>query len=229
MSLRVACEGDQTQLVTSKDFISMDPLGNVKAISSGKKRYLFRTSPLHKPSVHHDYFSPVGSCKSACMQTAYSCAASVLAPFAVLEWSRENGQICVLKLLTEQQDSGILLAKIRRNQKIDLECTVTKGIGKEHAKWGCVSGLEFEYDPENKLKHADLWHERDAATEWPKSLNADPNYVEGDFDPLAVPDKFYMGYEVILFLRCVCGTLLIRCRRTVLWVPKKCCTVRLTC
>lgn len=75
-------------------------------------------------------------------------------------------------------------------------------MAKEHAKWSPVSGVAFEYDPYNKLRHTHYWIEEDEKKEWPLSKNAaleappDPN---APFDYNAKPDRFYFSSEVWFF------------------------------
>ncbi|KAJ3352788.1 45 kDa subunit of RNA polymerase II [Allomyces javanicus] len=97
-------------------------------------------------------------------------------------------------------DDGILICKLARGQELRLRCIAKKGTGKEHAKWIPVAAAPFEYDPHNKLRHTSLWVEENAATEWPKSKNADLEEVprEGEpFDYTAEPTRFYMGIEAV--------------------------------
>lgn len=93
---------------------------------------------------------------------------------------------------------GALICKLRRGQELKLRCVAKKGIAKEHAKWMPTSALGFEYDPHNKLRHADLWFEVDAASEWPDSKNAawEEPPQEGDvFDYDAEPVRtVYRNY-----------------------------------
>lgn len=46
----------------------------------------------------------------------------------------------------------LLLAKLRPGQKIDVLCTATKGVGKEHAKWSPVATAFYRMLPEVKMK-----------------------------------------------------------------------------
>lgn len=73
---------------------------------------------------------------------------------------------------TDPEGQGALICKLRRGQELKLRCVAKKGIAKEHAKWMPTSAMGFEYDPHNKLRHADLWYEADKVEEWPESKNA---------------------------------------------------------
>jgi DNA-directed RNA polymerase II subunit RPB3 len=82
----------------------------------------------------------------------------------------------------------------------DSDTFATQGFAKEHAKWSPVSAVGFEYDPHNILRHTSLWHERDAAAEWPASENAnqeEPADPEEPFDYEARPGRFYFDVETV--------------------------------
>jgi len=104
----------------------------------------------------------------------------------------------IVPVVIDDQDPGIIIAKMRKGQELKLKCIAKKGTGKEHAKWSPVCGVGFDYDPYNKLKHTTYWIEDDEKTEWPLSENAEEEQppVEGEpFDYNAVPNKFYFKFE----------------------------------
>ncbi|SCU97738.1 LADA_0H07976g1_1 [Lachancea dasiensis] len=103
-------------------------------------------------------------------------------------------------IIQDKEGSGVLICKLRKGQELKIKCIAKKGIAKEHAKWSPASAIEFEYDPWNKLKHTDFWHETDAAAEWPQSKNCeyeDPPNEDDVFDYKAKPSTFYMNVEAV--------------------------------
>ena len=103
--------------------------------------------------------------------------------------------------LESDEDNGILLVKLRKNQELRVRCIAKKGIAKEHAKWSPVSAVAFEYDPDNALRHTAFWVEEDADKEWPKSANStskEKYETSGAaFDPNAKPEKFFFTVETV--------------------------------
>jgi len=51
-----------------------------------------------------------------------------------------------------QEESGIVITKLGKNQEIDLECTAIKGVGQTHTKWSPVSVANFQHVPEITIK-----------------------------------------------------------------------------
>ncbi|OAA67171.1 RNA polymerase 2 subunit 3 [Niveomyces insectorum RCEF 264] len=103
-------------------------------------------------------------------------------------------------VIRDPDGMGVMIAKLRKGQELQMTCIAKKGIAKEHAKWCPTAAVGFEYDPHNKLHHMDMWYEQDAEKEWPKSENArleDPPQEGEPFDYDAVPGRFYYDIESI--------------------------------
>ncbi|KAG9009613.1 45 kDa subunit of RNA polymerase II [Tulasnella sp. JGI-2019a] len=102
-------------------------------------------------------------------------------------------------LVTRQaSEEPILIAKIRKGQRIKARCIAKKGIAKEHAKWSPCSAVSFEYDPHNKLRHTTYWYESNVKSEWLPSANGREEEIPQDdqpFDFNAKPEKFYFEVE----------------------------------
>jgi DNA-directed RNA polymerase II subunit RPB3 len=121
-----------------------------------------------------------------------------------------------------------LIVKLRKGHELSLKCIAKKGVAKEHAKWSPVSGVAFEYDPYNKLRHTHYWIEEDEKKEWPLSKNAAleaPPDPTAPFDYNAKPDRFYfsseVGWECVSFLNMLAATNCVICRRLGLYNLKK--------
>ncbi|KAH6562152.1 hypothetical protein BASA50_007684 [Batrachochytrium salamandrivorans] len=104
----------------------------------------------------------------------------------------------IVPIIGGDGDPGILIAKLRKGQEINLRCIAKKGTAKEHAKWSPCAGVSFEYDPHNRLRHTTYWVEDDVKSEWPVSENGllEPEVRDDEpFDFNAKPDKFYITVE----------------------------------
>ena len=104
-------------------------------------------------------------------------------------------------VITDSEQKGSIIVKLRQGQEIDMKCIAKKGIAKEHAKWAPTAAIAFEYDPTNKLKHLDYWYEESAKDEWPVGANRD---WDGDqpeenepFNYDAVPQRFFLNVETV--------------------------------
>ena len=102
-------------------------------------------------------------------------------------------------VIRDPNGNGPLIAKLRKNQEIELTCIAKMGIAKEHAKWAPTAAVGFEYDPNNRLRHLYYWYENDAKEEWP--VNEKNASWEGEdaadavFDPEATPGAFFFDVE----------------------------------
>lgn len=63
--------------------------------------------------------------------------------------NRPDRPIQPVKYINEEgnEEDPILLVKLARNQKIDVQCIVRKGTGKEHAKWSPVATVAVQQVP----------------------------------------------------------------------------------
>jgi DNA-directed RNA polymerase II subunit RPB3 len=96
------------------------------------------------------------------------------------------------------EEEGISIVKLTKGQQLIVKCIAKKGTAKEHSKWSPCSGVAFEYDPHNRLRHTTYWVEDDVKAEWPVSDNGkmEPEVDDNEpFDYLGVPEKFYVTVE----------------------------------
>ncbi|KAJ3296255.1 45 kDa subunit of RNA polymerase II [Rhizoclosmatium sp. JEL0117] len=104
----------------------------------------------------------------------------------------------VTPYFSSDDDSGVVIVRLRKGQEVRMRCIAKKGTAKEHAKWSPIAAIAFEYDPHNKLRHTTYWVETDAKKEWPLGPNgaeeAEPNPDE-PFDYNAKPERFYFNVE----------------------------------
>lgn len=112
----------------------------------------------------------------------------------------QNGSRLGDPVVRDANRRGPLICKLRKHQELRITCIAKKGISKEHAKWSPCSAVGFEYDPWNKLKHTDYWHEVDPIPEWPLLANCEWEEVpdpDAPFDYRATANNFYFDVETV--------------------------------
>jgi len=53
--------------------------------------------------------------------------------------------------LADDQEGGVLIAKLRKNQDLRLQAIARKGVGKEHAKWQPCSAVSVQFVPDIRV------------------------------------------------------------------------------
>eukprot|EP00055_Hartaetosiga_balthica_P004810 m.13172 g.13172 ORF g.13172 m.13172 type:complete len:271 (-) comp4117_c0_seq1:753-1565(-) len=94
-----------------------------------------------------------------------------------------------------EQETHVVICKLRKGQELKMRCIARRGIGKEHAKWCPTAAIAFEYDPDNALRHTFL----EVPSIWPKSefsqLKGNDEVHEAEYDPHGQPETFFMTVE----------------------------------
>ncbi|KAJ1961710.1 RNA polymerase II subunit 3 [Dipsacomyces acuminosporus] len=106
----------------------------------------------------------------------------------------------VVPVTEGDDDTGIIILKLRKGQEINVHCIAKKGVAKEHSKWSPCAAVGFEYDPHNNLRHLTYWYEKSIEGEWPLSKNAEEeqkNDPDVPFDYKAEPTQFYFNVETV--------------------------------
>ena len=76
------------------------------------------------------------------------------------------------RYLSDADNRGILIVKMRKGQELKLRAIARKGIGKDHAKWQPVATVSMQYIPEITINHAII--EQLNEDEREELCNADP-------------------------------------------------------
>jgi DNA-directed RNA polymerase II subunit RPB3 len=61
---------------------------------------------------------------------------------------KEGMQILNILPVKHEKEDPILIAKLKRNQELDMHMIAKKGIGKEHSKWSPVCSVIMQHEPE---------------------------------------------------------------------------------
>lgn len=67
--------------------------------------------------------------------------------------NRPDGAVQPVRYINEEgnEEDPILIVKLAKNQKIDVQCIVRKGTGKEHAKWSPVATVAVQQVPKIEI------------------------------------------------------------------------------
>jgi len=164
--------------------------------------------PMNSATVSNFNYHKDCGCLTHCNQCSVTMHLNVVCEedtLAVTSMDLMSESDAVYPISMKDDDRGVSIVKLGKGQELKLKCIARKGIGKEHAKWNPVSCLQFEYDPDNKLRHSTFWVEQDISKEWPKSRyselgpdDEDPrDNVGKPFDGKTVPDKFFFSVEAV--------------------------------
>jgi len=100
----------------------------------------------------------------------------------------------------------IIILKLAAGQRLIATCRAVKGIGMEHAKWNPTASVEFEYDPDNALRHTVFPENKDdpdantSYSSYPPSPYSElafegQNTVQSPYTPGREPRKFWIAVE----------------------------------
>lgn len=101
----------------------------------------------------------------------------------------------IVPIVEEEYKSGITIAKIKKDEEINMRCIARKGIGREHSKWSPVTVVFFEYDPEEE-EDIDIGNIKTLEGRLQDLLNIDTNLLS-NIRPKTSPDIFYFKVESV--------------------------------
>ncbi|KAI3379803.1 hypothetical protein SNEBB_005404 [Seison nebaliae] len=93
-----------------------------------------------------------------------------------------------------KSENDIVIMKLAKGQQLKFSCYAVRGVGKEHAKFNATAAVEFEYDPDNELRHTTFEKPED----WPASKYSSKlsQYLEeAPYNPFKKPNKFFFTVE----------------------------------
>ena len=67
-------------------------------------------------------------------------------------------------------EKGILICKLAKVQKIDIQCQAIKGVGREHSKWSAVSNVCFSSIPSIKIGNLNQDLQKTISNNCPKKV-----------------------------------------------------------
>lgn len=112
--------------------------------------------PFRSDTIDNFEFFRECSCKPSChkcsvefniRETANEDTADITTDH--INANRPDGAVMPVKYIDEKgnEEDPILIVKLAKNQKIDVQCIVRKGTGKEHAKWCPVATVAVQQIP----------------------------------------------------------------------------------
>jgi DNA-directed RNA polymerase II subunit RPB3 len=121
--------------------------------------------PFKSDSIDNFEFFRECSCKPSChkcsvefniRETAKEDAVDITTDH--INANKPDGQVQAVRYMNEEgnEEDPILIVKLAKNQKIDVQCIVRKGTGKEHSKWSPVATIAVQQVPKINIERNQL-------------------------------------------------------------------------